>query len=71
MIFDSLYDNYKGALSYVRIKNGIVKANDEILFMSTGKIFIKILIKFADEMRVKPIEIKRYLIKINIFSIIH
>ena len=39
LIFDSYYDNYKGALSYVRIKNGQVKANDEILFMATGKIF--------------------------------
>ena len=39
LIFDSYYDNYKGALSYVRIKNGVVKANDEILFMATGKVF--------------------------------
>lgn len=39
LIFDSYYDNYKGALSYVRIKNGTVKANDEILFMATGKAF--------------------------------
>ena len=39
LIFDSYYDNYKGALSYVRIKNGFVKPNDEILFMATGKIF--------------------------------
>jgi GTP-binding protein LepA len=39
LIFDSYYDNYKGALSYVRVKNGTVKANDEILFMATGKVF--------------------------------
>ena len=39
LIFDSFYDNYKGALSYVRIKNGKVKVNDEILFMATGKVF--------------------------------
>lgn len=39
LIFDSYYDNYKGALSYVRIKNGVVKTNDEILFMATGKVF--------------------------------
>ena len=37
LIFDSYYDNYKGALSYVRIKNGTVKANDEILFMASVK----------------------------------
>ena len=39
LIFDSYYDNYKGALSYVRVKSGTVKANDEILFMATGKVF--------------------------------
>ena len=39
LIFDSYYDNYKGALSYVSVKNGRVKSNDEILFMATGKVF--------------------------------
>ena len=39
LIFDSYYDNYKGALSFVRIKNERVKPNDEILFMATGKSF--------------------------------
>ena len=39
LIFDSYYDNYKGALSYVRIKNGTVRTNDEITFMATGKTF--------------------------------
>ena len=40
LIFDSFYDNYKGAVSYVRIKNGKVANGDEILFMATGKKFI-------------------------------
>ena len=40
LIFDSFYDNYKGAVSHVRIKNGIVKAGDEILFMATNKKFV-------------------------------
>ena len=39
LIFDSFYDNYKGAIAYVRIKNGKVKVNDTILFMATGKEF--------------------------------
>jgi GTP-binding protein LepA len=30
LIFDSVYDNYKGAISYVRVKEGSVKAGDEI-----------------------------------------
>ncbi len=39
LIFDSYYDNYKGALSYVRIKEGSVKAGDKIRFMARGKEF--------------------------------
>ncbi len=39
LIFDSFYDNYKGAVSYVRVKNGKVTDGDEILFMATGKKF--------------------------------
>ena len=39
LIFDSFYDNYKGALSFVRVKNGTIKPNDEILFMATKKTF--------------------------------
>jgi len=39
MIFDSYYDNYKGAISYVRVKEGSVKPGDEIRFMATGKAF--------------------------------
>jgi GTP-binding protein LepA len=39
LIFDSLYDNYKGALSYVRIVEGSVKADMAIKFMATGDVF--------------------------------
>ena len=39
LVFDSFYDNYKGAISYVRVKEGTVKIGDEILFMATGKHF--------------------------------
>lgn len=39
LIFDSLYDNYKGAIAYVRVKNGTVKPGDEILLMASKKIF--------------------------------
>jgi GTP-binding protein LepA len=37
LIFDSYYDNYKGAVAFVRIKEGSVKVGDEIFFMATGK----------------------------------
>ncbi len=39
LIFDSYYDNYKGAVAYVRVKDGKVKVGDEILLMATGKTF--------------------------------
>ena len=39
LIFDSKYDNYQGAIAYVRIKNGTVKVGDEIKLMSSGKSF--------------------------------
>lgn len=37
LVFDSYYDNYKGAISYVRIMDGCVKAGDTIRFMATKK----------------------------------
>ena len=39
LIFDSIYDNYQGAIAYVRIKNGTVKVGDKIRLMASGKIF--------------------------------
>ncbi len=39
LIFDSFYDNYKGAISYVRIKQGRVAEGDKILFMAADKRF--------------------------------
>lgn len=39
LIFDSLYDNYKGALAYVRVKDGTVKVGDEIVLMASKKTF--------------------------------
>lgn len=40
LIFDSEYDNYKGVISHVRIFDGGVKKDDEILFMAVDKKFI-------------------------------
>ena len=39
LIFDSIYDNYKGALSYVRIVDGSVRPGMRIRSMATGKVF--------------------------------
>ena len=37
LIFDSIYDNYEGALAFVRIMDGKIKKCDTIIMMATGK----------------------------------
>lgn len=37
LIYDSWFDNYLGALALVRIYDGNIKINDEVLVMGTGK----------------------------------
>ena len=39
LIFDSIYNDYKGAIAYVRVKDGTVKVGDEIMLMSNKKTF--------------------------------
>ncbi|WP_283749521.1 elongation factor 4 [Bacillus mycoides] len=39
MIFDSLYDPYRGVIAYIRVVNGTVKVGDKIRMMATGKEF--------------------------------
>ncbi len=39
LIFDSYYDNYKGAVCLVRVKNGEVKTGSKIKMLQTGKEF--------------------------------
>ena len=39
LIFDSLYDSYKGAIILVRLFNGEIKTGDKIKLMSTGAIY--------------------------------
>ena len=39
LIFDSYYDNYKGAVAFVRVKDGSIKVGDEVDFMATGKTY--------------------------------
>ncbi|HJA41282.1 MAG TPA: translation elongation factor 4 [Firmicutes bacterium] len=39
LIFDSLYDPYRGVITYIRIVEGTVKPGDKIYMMATGKTF--------------------------------
>ncbi len=39
LIFDSLFDAYRGVVAYIRVVEGTVKAGDKIRMMATGKEF--------------------------------
>lgn len=39
LIFDSYYDNFKGAICLIRVFDGQVKVGDKIKMMHTGKVF--------------------------------
>ncbi len=39
LIFDSIYDTYRGVIVHVRVKDGRIKAGQEIKMMHTGKVF--------------------------------
>lgn len=36
LVFDSIYDTYRGVIAFIRIKEGEVKVGDRIRFMATG-----------------------------------
>ena len=37
LIFDSYYDQYRGVVSAVRVKNGVLSAGDKLRFLQTGR----------------------------------
>ena len=39
LIFDSVYDNYKGVICYVRVVNGTLEAGKTVRFMATGQTY--------------------------------
>ena len=39
MIFDSVYDPYKGVIVFMRIRDGVIKKGTSVLFMATDKRF--------------------------------
>ena len=55
LIFDCVFDSYKGVICYVRNFSGTLKAGDEIEFMGTGrKTTIKEVGRFTPTMTVEP-----------------
>ena len=39
LIFDSVYDSYRGVIVYVRIKQGTIRAGQDIRMMATGAVY--------------------------------
>ena len=39
LVFDSFYDNYRGAMCYVRVMQGVVRAGTRIRMMASGAVF--------------------------------
>lgn len=37
LIFDSIFDSYRGAIAYIRVFNGTLKLNDKIKFLAVNK----------------------------------
>ena len=37
LIFDSIFDSYRGAIAYIRVFNGTIKSNDKIKFFAVDK----------------------------------
>src|SRR5450432_44083 len=37
LVFDSLYDSYRGVIAYARVFSGTIKAGDMMMLMSTGQ----------------------------------
>ena len=53
LIFDSLFDSYRGAIAYARVVDGQLKEGDRILFMHSGREF------YAEEVGVLHMTRKR------------
>lgn len=56
LIFDSYYDNYKGAVAYVRVMDGKIKVGDEIKLMATGKTFTVVEVGYFAPGQYMPVQ---------------
>jgi GTP-binding protein LepA len=54
LIFDSIYDSYRGVIVYVRIKEGKIKAGDTMRIMSTGAEFSVVEVGYMRATSMEP-----------------
>lgn len=40
LIFDSIFDSYRGAIAYIRVKNGTLRTKDQIKFFAHNRTFL-------------------------------
>ena len=38
MVFDSVYDSFRGAITYIRVMNGVIRKGDRIQFLQAGTV---------------------------------
>ena len=56
LIFDSVYDSYRGVIVYVRIKEGTVRAGMDIKMMATGAAYKVVEVGYMSPTGLKPVE---------------
>ena len=55
LIFDSVYDSYKGVIVYVRIMDGKIKAGDTMRMMATGAEFTVVEVGYMRPTSMEPV----------------
>ncbi len=54
LVFDSVYDAYRGVIVYIRIMDGEIKTGDEVLFLGTGKSYEVVECGYMEALGLKP-----------------
>ncbi len=54
LVFDSVYDNYKGVIVYVRVMDGTLKAGDTMRMMATGAEFTVVEVGHMKALSLEP-----------------
>ena len=57
LIFDSIYDSYKGVIVYVRIVDGQIKAGDTMRMMATGAEFTVVEVGYMRATSMEPVDV--------------